>query len=335
MTDKPVIAGRSPDKRRDRNRVRVFDASNPGHLYLNGLTENSAKTMERALDAIAKMLGYQYMDEMDWCELQRHHVQGLMNLLANEGKSPATQALYLSAIKGTLKEAWLAKMITADHYHTIAELKKPRGSRITKGQALDLSDVAKALDACEDNSKSGIRDKAILALLLGAGLRRMEVATLHLWDIDYGKGDVKVTGKGNKERIVPVEEAVLDCLIDWIAIRGEWDGPLFCPIRKGSKISAGTLSGGNIGNKALSDSSIYLICRTRGIQVDVDELKPHNLRRTFGTEHDKSGSELEVICDLLGHSSIDTTRTYIYNDKEVKKRRAMLQAQLIFHTLKA
>jgi integrase len=75
-----------------------------------------------------------------------------------------------------------------------------------------------------------------------------------------------------------------------------------------------------------------MICKKRGISVDVDTLKPHNLRRTYGTEHD-TGNELKVICELLGRSSMDTTRTYIYDDTDVKKKRAMLKTRLVQNIL--
>jgi integrase/recombinase XerD len=319
--------------RRARNRVRVFDKSNPAHLYLSSLTANSARTLERALDAVAKLLGYEYMDEMDWNELQRHHVQALMRLLEDQGKSPSTRALYLSAIKGVMKEAWLADMVSVDQYSKIKEIKKPPGSRKRKGQALDILDVAKAIEACNDNSKAGVRDKAILALLLGAGLRRLECAELGFRDVDFGKDELSIIGKGDKERSIPLESEVMDCLLDWVHIRGEWDGPLFCAIRKGKPPAPGQLYGGEINMNGLNDSSIYLVCTTRGMTVDVDCLKPHNLRRTYGTEHDKAGIELSTISDLLGHASLDTTRTYIYDDKDVKKRRAMLKTRLGHHAM--
>lgn len=323
------IGNSEPVTRRERNRVRVFDKTNPAHLYLNSLTENSAKTMERALDAVVKLLNYDYMDDFDWTELERHHVQGLMRAMENDNKTPATRALYLSAIKGVMKEAWLAKMVTEDQYMRINVIKRPRGSRKPAGKPIDLDDVAKAIRACDDNSKAGIRDKAILALLLGAGLRRMECATVGLRSIDFCSDSVSIIGKGDKERVLPLEDQVMDCILDWVHIRGEWDGPLFCGIRKGKRPAPGQLYGGEINaGKGLSDSSIYLVCRKRGLEVDVDDIKPHNLRRTFGTEHDKSGTELATICDMLGHSSLDTTRTYIYDDKDVKKKRAMYKSQL-------
>lgn len=315
--------------RRERHRVLVFDKTNPAHLYLFSLTENSAKTMERALDAVVKLLNYKYMDEFDWTELERHHVQGLLRAMESQDKSPATRALYLSAIKGVMKEAFLKKMIPEDQYTRINLIKRPRGSRKSAGKALDLDDVIKAFDACDDNSKAGVRDKAILAMLVGGGLRRLECANLLLEDIDFLHDKVHVIGKGDKERNPPLDNEIMECILDWIYVRGEWDGPLFCGIRKGKRPVPSQLYGGDINvGESLSGSSIYMICRKRGLEADIDDFKPHNLRRTFGTEHDKSGTDLEVICDLLGHASMDTTRTYIYDDKDVKSKRATLKAQL-------
>ncbi|WP_157828053.1 tyrosine recombinase XerC [Paraglaciecola sp. MB-3u-78] len=182
----------------------MFDKRNPAHLYLNLLSANSANTMERALDAIVKLLGYDYMDELDWTELQRHHVQGLLRLLESNNTSPATRSLYLSAIKGVMEEAWLAKLVSEDQDLRIKVIKKPHGTRLPAGEALPIADVGKAIVACGDNSKAGVRDKAILALLLGAGLRRLECAELGLRDVDFGQDVINVIGKGDKQRSIPV-----------------------------------------------------------------------------------------------------------------------------------
>jgi hypothetical protein len=75
------------------------------------------------------------MDELDWTKLERHHVQGLLRVLENMNKSPTTRALYLSAIKGVMEEAWLAKLVPVDQYSTIKAIKKPRGTRLPAGEA--------------------------------------------------------------------------------------------------------------------------------------------------------------------------------------------------------
>ena len=314
------ILGGDVRQRRERNRKLIINPNSPAHLYLNSLSAKSKKTMERALDAIALFLGKEinnesirYMDDVPWCEIQRHHVHNILNSLIEQQKAPSTVALYLSAIKGVMKEAWLAEMINPDQYQRIFQVKKPKGTRVSKGKALDLGVVNIAIDACNDGTITGIRDKAILSVLLGAGLRRSECAELHLKNIEFGLNEITVVGKGNKERVLPVEDIVMDNIFEWVdGVRGEQQGPLFMPIRKN----------GNVGETALSDTSIYAICKKRGLAIDSDDLKPHNLRRTYGTEHDKAGTDLQTTCDLLGHSSLDTTRTYIFDDKEDKKRKA-------------
>jgi len=314
-------------KRRERNRKLIINPNNPAHLYLNSLrSAKSKKTMERALDAIALFLGKEtnsesikYMDDIPWCEIQRHHVHNIVNSLSDQGKSPSTVALYLSAIKGVMKEAWLSKMIEPDQYHRIFQVKKPAGSRVRKGKALDLGDVNKTVDTCDDDTITGVRDKAIISVLLGAGLRREECANLQLSDIEFGLNTINVIGKGNKQRVLPVEDTVMDSIFEWVdGVRGEHQGPLFLPIRKN----------GNIGETALSDTSIYQICIKRGYEAGIENLKPHNLRRTYGTEHDKAGTDLQTTSDLLGHESLDTTRTYIFDDKETKKQSAVKKVSM-------
>jgi site-specific recombinase XerC len=316
----------APQTRRSKDRVRVLDTHNPAHLYLNRLPSTKSKyTMERALDAIAKRFNGLYCDDIDWVKVERHDVLSVMNALKDNGMSSATRTLYLSAIKGVMEEAYLAEMIPVEQYNRIALIKKPKGSSVQPGKALDVADIKKAFDACEDGTPTGVRDKAILAVLLGSGLRRFECAALLLSDVKFESDELIVTnGKGEKQRPVPIEDAVFRCILEWIDIRGEWPGALFCPIRKG----------GHIGQKPLADSSIYRVCQLRGLSVDVDSLKPHNLRRTYGTEHDKAGAELSTIAQLLGHSSLNTTRRYIFDDTQAKTHSATLKTGLMSKLLK-
>lgn len=308
--------------RRSRDREFALDPACPASHFLNAHAGGTFNTYERALDAVAKLVGATYYTDIDWSAIRRHHVNAIKNALTEKNKSASTIRLYLAAIKGVAKEAWLLRKLSIDDYQAIEAVKAPKGDKKRVGKALNLADIFTLIDACLPEKPTPIdwRDRAILHVLYGTGLRRFEVANLQLSDIEFGLNEVHVqSGKGDKKRIVPSDDDVFDAILDYVeSVRGEWPGPLFTAISK-----TGTLR-----HEAMSESSIYYICQKRAKQTKLSDIKPHNFRRTFGTEHDKAGTDLEVISNLLGHAEIETTRTYIHDDKEKKSHEAARKAGL-------
>ncbi len=316
--------------RRPRNRVRLFNAESPAHRYLANLSPNSAKGMERALDAIAKIMDISAlsqqrpstwcMDDINWGELRREHVLSLKNHMQHKGLSTNTIATYLAAIKGVMKEARYLKLLSFDEYDAIRDIKRPNGARIGAGEALELTMVKQVLAACEDNSITGIRDKAIIATLVSAGLRRAELSQLSIKDIDFINNTMLVNGKGNKQRLLECYPSLMACIHEWVeGVRGTHPGALFNPIRKN----------GTVGDNALSTTSIYYICKKRGLLIDTDKVKPHNLRRTYGTLLVEQGVDLMTVRDLLGHESIETTKIYIRDDKQLRMKAAKQKTRIL------
>jgi integrase len=178
---------------------------------------------------------------------------------------------------------------------------------------LSPADVRKLLATC-DASPLGVRDRVVLSLLVGAGLRRAELAGLDFSHITWqpGKGGklrtvLNVTGKGDKARIIPISDALAN-LID------QWHKPTGGRGRIARKIyKSGRLGGG------LSESAIFKIVNEHGkAAFKRDDLAPHDLRRTFAQIGYEAGVGIVQISRLLGHSSVQTTQRYLNLDLDLE-----------------
>ena len=213
--------------------------SNPAQAYLMSLgSELSRITMASNLNTVAKILGQKDLIECPWASIRRAHVQTVMEYLRQNGKSPATINTYLAAMKGVVLEAWSQDLIDTKEFQRIKQIKPEKGSRLQKGRALTSDEIKRLMDACkQDKSTRGVRDAAILAILLGCGLRRSELVSLSFTDYEQQEGALSVIGKGNKQRRCFIPQASRVYLDTWIEqVRGECDGPLFTRIRRNDDI---------------------------------------------------------------------------------------------------
>ena len=164
---------------------------------------------------------------------------------------------------------------------------------------LSEDEVHALLDAPPSDTILGLRDRAILALLYGTGIRASECANLTTDSVDLANATVRVVGKGGHERVVPLNDAVVEALLRYVQARGEVppDGPFFVSRSK----------------RALSRGAVYERVRTWGQRAKLTKrISPHRLRHTFATHLVKAGVSIVVIRDLLGHRCITSTQVYLH-----------------------
>jgi len=148
----------------------------PARAYLLSLNSpRSRQTMASFLNIVAGMLGATSLESCNWGSLRRHHVMAVTELLRDTGRATATVNTYLSALKGVAKEAWMLRLMDVESFQHIRAVRNLRGSRLPRGRALPPEEIRTVFGACEsDDSSIGIRDAAMLAVILGCGLRRSE-----------------------------------------------------------------------------------------------------------------------------------------------------------------
>ena len=164
-------------------------------------------------------------------------------------------------------------------------------------------DEAIRLVTFEDDSAAGIRDRAVLELLYSCGLRIAELVGLNLDSIDYANREVRVTGKGNKTRIVPVGGPAIDAVNAWLAVRPK-------PKHAGDKALFLGAQGGRISASVLQ-ARIKKWAIQQGIDVNVH---PHMLRHSFASHVLQSSGNLRAVQEMMGHASIASTQVYTHLD---------------------
>ena len=180
------------------------------------------------------------------------------------------------------------------------QVRSPRlGRRLPSFLPVDETTVL--LSTPPGPATAGARDRALLELLYASGLRVAEACGLDLDDLDEARQTVRVLGKGDKERVVPVGDSALEALAAYLAMRGRQRGPLFLNAR-GGRLTARS-----------AHRIVRAWARRSGLRQRVT---PHTLRHSFATHLLGAGADLRVIQELLGHSRLSTTQRYTHVSPE-------------------
>lgn len=289
----------------------------PALVYVARLAKGSRRTMRAALDTIAGALtdGSYSARDLPWHQLRYQHTQAVRSVLA-ERYAPSTANKHLAALRGVLKEAWRLGLIEAGDYQRATDLAAVSGEALPAGRELSLGELTALFDACaQDPAAAGVRDAAILAVLYGGGLRRSELVTLNEADYDRESGAIIVrAGKGRKDRLVYAAGNGRRALDAWIAERGAAHGALFCPVRKGGRVTV----------RRMSDQAVVNALRKRARQAGVAGFSPHDLRRTFISHLLDRGADIATVQRLAGHANVTTTSRYDRRGERTKQQAAEL-----------
>jgi len=243
-------------------------------------------------------------------EVMTEHVEEFLAHLYDRKVQASTQARYLSSLKAFFRYALLEKIV---ENNPVDVLQGPKLQRKLP-EVLSVGEVDQLMDSIDLSENHGMRNRAMLEILYACGLRVSELCGLKLSNLHPEIELLKVHGKGNKERWVPVSKLALDQLTLYIESE-----------RSSGKIVDQDIVFLNNRGKKLSRQSVFLIikkyCGLAGIDKNVS---PHTLRHSFATHLLKGGADLKAIQDMLGHESITTTEIYTHIDQEYL-RKAILE----------
>jgi len=266
--------------------------------FNDGLSQNTLQAYRRDLK------NYQaWLRSDDLLSVSPQRLNDYFYQLHEQGKSAKSIARATSTLKRFYQYLIEQKLITTD---PSALLKSPKLIKKIP-HVLSEHQIENLLDAPDITTSLGMRDKAILELMYASGLRVSELVTLPFEQINLSAGLVQVTGKGNKERIVPIGEMAQEAIEAYVRsarpqlVKNKWVETLFVS-RLGRPMTRQTLWH-RIKNLALDAD----------IRVD---LSPHDLRHAFATHLLNHGADLRTVQLLLGHEDLSTTQIYTHVAKE-------------------
>ncbi len=269
-----------------------------------GLSENTLEAYRRDL-----------MKLMDWLAKKGETLisagrEDLLHLLAEEvaaGRSPRSLSRYLSGYRQFYRWLVRERIITQDPTALIESPKLGRGLP----KALSENQIEVLLEAPDTTRPLGLRDRAMLEVMYATGLRVSELCGLQLANLNLNQGVIRIMGKGQKERLVPLGGEAEDWLTRFLSdgrpglLKGSQSPFVFITARKTS----------------LSRQAFWYMVRRHCRQAGIDKaISPHMLRHSFATHLLNHGADLRVVQLLLGHSDLSSTQIYTHIAREGLKR---------------
>jgi integrase/recombinase XerD len=274
--------------------------------YLRLERSLSANTLSAYIHDVEKLATYlEYKQEKIAPEHIRHEqLQGFIRWVSELGMTPRTQARVLSGIKAFYKYLLMENLISDDPTSLI---EGPRtGHKLP--DFLSVEEINQLLAAIDLSKPDGIRNRAMLETLYSCGLRVSELTGLLISQTYMDSGFVKVTGKGDKERIVPIGSSALKQI-------GIYTESVRCHlnIHKGHEDYLFL----NLRGRRISRISVFnaikQLAQLSGIRTSIS---PHTFRHSFATHLVEGGADLRAVQEMLGHSSITTTEIYTHLDRD-------------------
>jgi site-specific recombinase XerD len=245
-------------------------------------------------------------------EMSKATVAAYANALQDGGYSAASIRQRLAAVTRLAQEAADSAGLPEWVVNGIRRVERPKSKGERLGNWLTLEQAQALIDAPDQDSLKGARDRAILGVMIGAGLRRSEVAGLEVGDLQQRDGRwviLDLHGKHGRTRTIPVPIWTMALLARWTAKAEITAGPIFRPITRW-----GTLQEGGITPQA-----VYDVIKTYRNEIGQPKLAAHDLRRTFAHLARTGGGDLEQLRLVLGHNSLETTQRYLGTKLDLTK----------------
>lgn len=234
--------------------------------------------------------------------VEQTHIERYMEWLYEKGSKKTSQARRLSGIK-----SFFNYLLLNEHIETspVEMIQPPKPSRHLP-DTLSVEEINNMISSIDYSTTKGLRDRAIIEVLYSCGLRVSELCNLRLSDLFFGEGYIRVIGKGDKQRLVPISSMARDRI------------QLYKEQRE--KSSQDILFLSNRGSK-LTRVMIFTIIKQAALRAGIDKsISPHTLRHSFATHLLEGGANTRQVQQMLGHESILTTEVYTHLDTKHLKQ---------------
>lgn len=275
---------------------RLIEVFVDGLWMERGLSENTLAAYRSDMNALADWLRGR---ELDLLGAQREHLLAFLADRVQQGARPRTTARLLSTLRRFYQYLLRDGRIQHD---PSARIDAPKVGRALP-DSLAEEEVDRLLEAPDTGSPTGMRDRAMLEVLYATGLRVSELVRLSLDQVNLRQGVVRIVGKGNKERLIPLGEEAAGWLERYLRegrpeiVRGR-PGEFLFPTRRGA---------------SMTRQAFWYAIKRYAIVAGINKhLSPHTLRHAFATHLLNHGADLRVVQLLLGHSDLSTTQIYTH-----------------------
>ena len=273
--------------------------------YLRLERSLSLNTIEAYLHDVGKLLQYIKASGTDQLpsQISRVDLQNFIAWAAQLGMLPHTQARVLSGLKAFFKYLLLEDLIFTD---PSALLESPRLSRKLP-DTLNIIEINNLISAIDLSKAEGMRNKAMLEVLYGCGLRVSELCNMKISDLFLDVEFIKITGKGNKERLIPIGSEAIKLIRIYLE-----ESRVHIKIKPGKEDFLFLNKRGN----PLSRVMVFIIIKQLAEEIGLKKnISPHTFRHSFATHLVEGGADLRAVQEMLGHESITTTEIYTHLDR--------------------
>lgn len=280
------------------------------------LTKNSVECYMRDLTQFAHFILHHW--DVAPNRVEPEMITRYLGWLYDQGKEATTQARQLSGIKSFYNFLLLENLLESSPAEFI---ETPKCGRHLP-EVLTTEEIDRLLDSMDLTTTKGRRDSAMLEVLYSCGLRVSELISLRMSDLFFGEGYIRITGKGNKERLVPISEVARDRVQRYLEDRRE--EALHHENKKKSALKGRVESDivflNNRGG-ALTRVMLFTIIRQAAERAGIHkDISPHTFRHSFATHLLQGGASIRQVQEMLGHESISTTEVYTHlNDRDLRK----------------
>ena len=274
------------------------------------LSGNSVEAYLRDV-RLLRQFGESKLSGISPLEITANHIRDFLQFLNEMGISAHSQARILSGLKSFYRYLMFEELIGKD---PTALIEGPRLGRKLP-ETLSYHEIETLLNAIDLSAPEGGRNRAMLEVLYSSGLRVSELITLKLNYIYFDAGLLRVVGKGNKERLVPIGREAMKYLKVYVEeIRGR-------PPHKYPAKGHETVAFLNRNGKAISRVMVFTIIRKLANSTGLKKvISPHTFRHSFATHLIEGGADLRSVQEMLGHESITTTEIYTHLDRDYLKQ---------------
>jgi integrase/recombinase XerD len=271
------------------------------------LSDNSTQAYLRDIEKLTQYL-HEKRSAKKPSELKLKDLQQFIKWVTESGMTPSSQARIISGIRAFYKYCSLENISKTD---PTTLLEAPKLKR-TLPDVLSFDEIENIIAQIDLSKPEGGRNKAILEIMYSCGLRVSEVVNLRVSQLYFEAGFIRVTGKGDKERLVPIGKSA----VKYIKIYMK-DIRIHIPVKKGNE---DILFLNKRGTK-LSRIMIFLIIKDLVKKARIKKtVSPHTFRHSFATHLVEGGADLRAVQEMLGHESITTTEIYTHLDREFLRK---------------